>query len=244
MQALYMKDSYCREFEATVKSVSQGKFIVMDQTAFYPNSGGQPYDTGILTRTSDGKVFKVVYVGKFSGDISHEVENPDGSELKEGDKVKGEIDWDRRYKFMRYHTAAHIISGLIHEKTGAMITGNQLGTDKSRIDFSIDDYDAEQIKGFVKEANEKANAGTEVNTSFITREDAEKIENISKLARGLPPGIKEIRIVDIVGIDRQADGGTHVKSTKEIGEIQALKCENKGKSNRRVYFSLENTTQQ
>ena len=238
MQALYMKDSYLKEFEAAVSKVTDGKYVVLDQTAFYPNSGGQPYDTGKLTRISDGAVFTVVYVGKFGEDISHEVTS-EGNELKAGDVVRGEIDWERRYKLMRYHTAAHIISGLIHEKTGALITGNQLDLEKSRIDFSLEDYDPSQFSGFIKEASEKAASGAEVKLIFLTKEEAEKEETLSKLAMGLPPSIKEIRLVEIVGIDRQADGGTHVKNTSEIGEIELVKCDNKGKNNRRVYFRLK-----
>ncbi len=238
MKALYMKDSYLKEFEATVTKVTEGKFVVLDQTAFYPNSGGQPHDTGKMTRLSDGAEFKVVFVGKFGGDISHEVQNVTPAEIREGDVVRCVIDWERRYKLMRSHTASHIISGIINEKTGAMITGNQISLDRTRIDFSLDDYDPAVIGGFIREASEKAAAGAPVEVSFISREDAEKEEGLSKLAKGLPPGIKDIRIVDIVGIDRQADGGTHVKNTSEIGGIEFLKCENKGKSNRRVYFRL------
>jgi len=238
MQALYMQDCYLREFDTVVKSASQGKFVVLEQTAFYPNSGGQPHDTGTLTRHADGKAFKVVYAGKFSGEISHEVENPPGTELRPGDHVHGKIDWDRRHKLMRSHTAAHIISGIIHAKTGAMITGNQLGLDKSRIDFSLEDYDPSKMQDFILEASNKAKEGAQVKISSISREEAEKTEGVSKLAKGLPPGIHEIRIVDIVGIDRQADGGTHVKNTREIGEIGLLRYENKGKNNRRVYFVL------
>jgi misacylated tRNA(Ala) deacylase len=237
MQALYMKDSYLRGFEATVTKVSEGKYVVLDRTAFYPNSGGQPHDTGTLTRTSDGAVFKVVYVGKFGGDISHEVQGG-GHEIREGDVVRGEIDWERRYKFMKSHTASHIISGLINQKTGALITGNQIDLDRTRIDFSLDDYDPSRMEGYIREASEKAARGADVEVSFITREDAEKEEHLSKLAKGLPAGIKEIRIVDIKGIDRQADGGTHVKNTKEIGRIDLVKCENKGRNNRRLYFRL------
>jgi misacylated tRNA(Ala) deacylase len=238
LNALYMDDCYLRDFEAAVKSVSQGKYVVLDRTAFYPNSGGQPNDTGRLTRISDGKVFKVVYAAKFGGEISHEVENPDGAELSPGDKVKGEIDWERRYKLMRSHTAAHIISGIMNQKTGAMITGNQLGLDKSRIDFSLEDYDPSLMDDFIKEASGKAAAGAPVEISTVPREEAEQMEGVSKLAKGLPPAIKEVRIVDIVGIDRQADGGTHVRNTSEIGEIKLVKCENKGKNNRRVYFAI------
>ncbi len=236
MQALYMQDSYLREFEATVKSVSDGRFAVLGRTAFYPASGGQPHDTGTLTRLSDGKVFRVTYVGKFGGEISHEVE-PAG--LEPGDEVKGEIDWDRRYVHMRYHTASHIISGVINQETGALITGNQLGEDRSRIDFSIDDYDPSLLDGFIRKASERAAEGAPVEVSMVTREEAEQMDGISKLAKGLPPGIKQVRIVDIIGIDRQADGGTHVRNTSEIGKIVFLKAENKGKNNRRLYFRLE-----
>ncbi len=239
MKALYMKDSYIREFEATITKVTDGKFVVLDQTAFYPNSGGQPHDTGKMTRLSDGAVFNVVFVGKFGGDISHEIQNVDPAELKQGDAVRCEIDWERRYRFMRSHTASHIISGLINEKTGALITGNQIGLDRTRIDFSLDDYDPNVMSGFIKEAGDKAAKGAPVEVSFISREEAEKTDGLSKLAKGLPSGINEIRIVDIVGIDRQADGGTHVKNTREIGGVEFVKCENKGKSNRRVYFRLE-----
>jgi len=237
-QALYMRDSYLREFEATVKAVSQGKYVVLDRTAFYPNSGGQPNDTGIMTSASDGSAHRVVFVGKFGGEISHEVENPDGSPLSEGDRVRCAIDWDRRHRLMRSHTAAHIISGIIHQSTGALITGNQLDTDKVRIDFSLDDYDPGKIREFISLASARAAEGHVVAVSFITKEEAERTEGLSKLAKGLPKDIEEIRIVDIEGIDRQADGGTHVANTGEIGGIEFLRCENKGKSNRRVYFRI------
>ncbi len=238
MKALYMDDCYLKEFEATVKSVSQGRFVVLDRTAFYPSSGGQPHDTGTLTRGSDGKVFRVVYAGKFSGEISHEVESPKGEELKPGDKVKGRIDWERRYRLMRSHTASHIISGIINEKTGALITGNQLDVDKCRIDFSLENYDPSLLDDFIKEANTLASQGAPIEISTITRKEAEEMEGVSKLAKGLPPGIEEVRIVNIVGIDRQADGGTHVANTSEIGKITFLKADNKGKNNRRLYFRL------
>jgi len=235
MHALYMTDSYLKEFTATVKSAKDGKYVVLDRTAFYPSGGGQPHDTGFMERLADGKRFHVVFTGKFSGEISHEVSEPG---LKEGDEVKGTIDWERRHKLMRYHTAAHIIAGIIHEKTGAMITGNQLDADKSRIDFSIEHYDQELIRKCILEADDKAAGGAEVRMSFITPQEAAKNPNLSRLAKGLPPGIKEIRMVDICGIDCQADGGTHVKNTREIGKIEFLRCENKGKDNRRVYFSI------
>ena len=140
---------------------------------------------------------------------------------------------------MKMHTAAHIISAIIHKKTGAMITGNQLDTEKSRIDFSLDNFNKEKIKEYIEEANNEIKKGHKVETSIISKEEAEKIKNLSKLAKGLPPNLKEIRIVKIGNIDEQADGGTHINSTSEIGEVKLLSVENKGKSNRRLYFSLE-----
>ncbi|RMF05614.1 alanyl-tRNA editing protein [Candidatus Woesearchaeota archaeon] len=233
--ALYMKDSYLKEFEAEVVSVSQDKYVVLDRTAFYPNGGGQPYDTGRLIR-DDGEEFKVVYVGKFDGRISHEVDRPG---LKEGDKVKGVIDWERRYELMRYHTAAHILSGVFHKECGAKITGNQLDIGKGRIDFNLEEFDRERIMEYFEKANRIVEEDRPVLVSFMSRDDALKDPDLFKLAGVLPPAVKELRIVEIKDFDRQADGGTHVRSTKEVGKIVFVKAENKGKKNRRVYFKLE-----
>ncbi|MGC8811993.1 MAG: alanyl-tRNA editing protein AlaX, partial [Candidatus Aenigmatarchaeota archaeon] len=152
--------------------------------------------------------------------------------------VKGKIDWERRYKLMRMHTAAHIISAIINKETQALITGNQLETEKSRIDYSLENFDRALIEDCIRRANEEAKKGLEVKTYFLKREDAEKIPSITKLAKGLP-NLKEFRIVEIVGLDLQADGGTHVKNTKEVGQIKIESMENKGKDNRRIYFSLQ-----
>ena len=236
---LYMNDCYLKEFEAKVSKVSgdgekEGKFIVLDQTAFYPNSGGQPWDEGVITR--DGTEFKVVFVGKFSGEISHEV---DKSGLQVGDKVKCSIDWERRYKLMRMHTAAHIVSGILFHDAGALITGNQLGLDKTRIDFSLENFDREKLEEYIQKANEFVRKDCEIRISEMSREDVEKNPDLMRLAKGLPPGIKVLRMVEITGLDIQPDGGTHVKSTKEVGTIEFLKAENKGKNNRRMYFTLK-----
>jgi len=235
MQALYMEDSYLKEFEADVVSVKDGKFVVLDKTAFYPNSGGQPHDTGMMT-AEDGAQYNVVFTGKFSGQISHEV---DKEGLKQGDKVKCALDWDRRYKLMRMHTAAHLLCSFFHKKAGALITGNQLNIEKSRIDFSLDDFDREKINEYVRDANDVVQKGVEVKTYTLPREEAMKIPDVVKLANALPPSIKELRIVEIEGVDTQADGGTHVKNTSEIGTISLLKAENKGKNNRRIYYKVE-----
>ena len=231
----YFRNSYKKEFEAEIKEVNENK-VILSATYFYPSSGGQPNDTGKMIRTQDRKEFKVIDIKKENNAVIHIL---DSSGLSKGDKVKCIIDWDRRYKLMKMHTAAHIISAIIHKKTGAMITGNQLDVKKSRIDFSLDNFNKEEIQEYIEEANNEIKKGHKVETSIISKEEAEKIKNLSKLAKGLPPSLKEIRIVKIGNIDEQADGGTHVKSTKEIGKIALVSVENKGKSNRRLYFSLE-----
>src|SRR3989344_9127228 len=139
--ALYMNDSYLKEFEAVVESVKDDKFVVLDKTAFYPTGGGQPHDTGMMV--CNGEEYPVVFVGKFSGQISHEVSK---AGLKQGDKVTGRINWERRYKLMRMHTAAHLLSAIFHSKLGALITGNQKDVEKSRMDFDLENFDREKIE--------------------------------------------------------------------------------------------------
>lgn len=234
-EALYLKDSYLKEWETTVLEVNNDKFVVLKETAFYPNGGGQPWDEGLITK-EDGTSFKVVYCGKFNGYISHEVNEPG---LKPGDKVSCKLDWNRRYRLMQMHTAVHILSEVIHKDTNAMITGGQLGIEKSRMDFALEEYDPDKIRGYIDTANKKIEANLPVTVEFLPREEAEKMPAMTKLAKGLSEEIKEIRIVNIGDFDIQADGGTHVKSTSEIGRVKLLKIDNRGKNNRRIYFTLE-----
>jgi misacylated tRNA(Ala) deacylase len=232
-QALYLEDSYLRECDAVVVSVKDGKYVVLDQTIFYPKGGGQPWDTGKIVRSNE--TFNVVYVGKFSGDISHEVDRPS---LKEGDKVHCVLDWEHRYRLMRSHTAAHVFASLLCTGTGALVTGNQLEEDKVRFDFSLEKFDPKILKEYIDRANELFRKDIPVKWYELPREEALKIPGVIKMAEAFPPDIPRLRIVEVVGIDRQADGGTHVKNLKEIGQIKVLKTENKGKQNRRVYFAL------
>lgn len=234
VKALYLDDSYLKEFDAAVESVKDDKYVVLSETAFYPNSGGQLHDTGKFIK--DNEEFNVVYAAKFGDVISHEVDKPG---LKQGDKVKGVIDWDRRYRLMRSHTAAHVLSAIFHKEIGALITGNQLDLEKSRIDFNLENFDREKINDYVVKGNELIDKDLPISVSYISREEALQKPEIAKLAKGLPEGIKEIRIVAIGDFDEQADGGTHVKSLKEVGHLEIVKCENKGKNNRRVYFRLK-----
>jgi misacylated tRNA(Ala) deacylase len=216
-----------------VVSVKDGKYIVLDQTVFYPKGGGQPCDTGKIARGNE--IFQVVYVGKYSGEISHEV---DHAGLKQGENVHCSLDWDRRYQLMRSHTAAHVFASLLCTGTGALVTGNQLEEDKIRFDFSIEKFDPEILGSYVDRANELFRKDIQVKSYELPRNEALKIPGVVKMAEAFPPNIPFLRIVEIVDIDKQADGGTHVRNLKEVGQIRVIKTENKGKQNRRVYFQL------
>ncbi len=232
-KALYLKDSYLRECNARVISVKDGRYIVLDQTIFYPKGGGQPWDTGKIVKGNE--CYNLIYVGKFFGEISHEV---DRVGLKEGDKVHCILNWERRYKLMRSHTAAHTLAALLCKETGALITGNQLEEDKIRFDFNLEEYSPDILGKYVDKTNQLLGKDIPVKWYEIATEEAIRIPNIFKMARASFPDVPKLRIVEIVGIDKQCDGGTHVRNLKEIGRIELLKTENKGKNNRRVYFRL------
>ncbi|MFA6489139.1 MAG: alanyl-tRNA editing protein [Candidatus Micrarchaeia archaeon] len=251
--ALYLRDSYLQTCSSKVISVKDahsapqngsassqgesggGKYVVLDQTVFYPRGGGQPWDTGKLVRISDGKEFSVVAVVKADGAISHEIT---GEGLCEGDSAECKIDWARRHKLMRMHTAGHILSAIMF-RTGIMITGNQIDVDRTRFDFSMENFDKEAFQSLVAQANAAIARNLDVEVTFLPREEAMKIAGAVKLAAALPPDVKELRMVKIGDVDYQADGGTHVKNTSEIGKLVFLGAENKGKSNRRIYYGLE-----
>jgi len=231
--ALYLQDSYLKECNATVVSVKEGKYVVLDQTIFYPRGGGQPWDTGTVIK--EDETYNVVYVGKFSEAISHEV---DHAGLRKEDTVRCVLNWERRYKLMRSHTAAHMFASLLCKGTGALITGNQLEEDKVRFDFSLEKYDREILDTYIHESNALFKKNIPVKWYELPKEEALKIPGVVKMAKALPPDIPKLRIVEIVGLDKQADGGTHVKNLKEVGQIELLKTQNKGKNNRRIYFVL------
>jgi len=234
MQALYMDDSYLKEFSAIVTGIDRNN-IMLDKTAFYPTGGGQPNDIGKIIK--DGQEFDVVKVTKNEGQILHQLNSADS--LNVGDNVTGIIDWERRYKLMRMHTAAHVIDAILYKEANALATGGQLGTDKSRMDFSLEVMDKEMIARSIDAANEIIRKDIEVKTYYLDREEALKIPGIIKLANVMPPNIERLRIVEIPGVDIQADGGTQVKNTSEIGEIVLLSVENRGKSNRRIYYTVK-----
>jgi len=227
---LFWEDAYLREFDATVASVDGDK-VVLDQTAFNPRGGGLVSDTGTL---GGSRVLDAIKAGEDS--IAHVVEQTNA--LGAGTTVHGVLDWDRRHRIMRMHTSAHLLSAVFHKETGALITGNQIEPDKSRIDFSLDDFDRERMLTYCDQANQAIAKNPPVKTYFMKREEALQIPGITKLASVMPPDVKDLRIVEIEGYDTQADGGVHVKNLGEVGKIEPLKFENKGKSNRRLYFTI------
>ncbi len=232
-ERLYWQDSYMKEFTASVVSV-EGIMVELDQTCFFPTGGGEPNDTGKLM--SNVSEFLVLDVSKSGDKILHKVDR-DG--LKAGDTVNGIIDWERRYRLMKMHTASHLLSAIIHKETGALISGGSLDLDKSRIDFNLEVFDREKFSSYITKANELISNGAEVKSYFMKREEAMKIPGIIKLLEVLPPSVDNLRIVEIGNIDIQADGGNHVRQLSELGQIEIVKLENKGKSNRRLYFTLK-----
>lgn len=232
MNSAYLIDCYLKEFETTVKSVND-KFVVLEDTIFYPKSGGQPHDVGTIS--VNGETYNVVFVGQFKGAISHEV---DRIGLKVGDKVSCVVDWNRRYNLMRMHTAAHVLARIIHDETGANTSGNQLDIDKSRIDFNFENYDKEQVLACFDKANELIRNGCVVEKTFMKKEDALKIPGFAGPSPHLMKDISELRVVDIKGLDVQPCGGTHLDNISEIKGVEFVKADNKGASNRRISFKL------
>ncbi|MCF2140894.1 MAG: alanyl-tRNA editing protein [Candidatus Lokiarchaeota archaeon] len=233
-KVLYTEDMYLKEFSAKVEEIQDETQVFLDQTAFYPKSGGVDCDKGVLIRKSDKKEFAVVFTGKSKGRIYHQIAEPG---LKKGDEVIGRLDWKRRHELMRYHTAAHVLSGIFFNEGNVKVTGNDLEIGKGRIDFNFPNFNREIVENFVEKANEIIKQNFPVKITYISREELDNDPSLTKLAMGLPKSITKVRIVDI-GIDKQPDGGCHVKNLGEIGEIQITSIKNKGKNNRRLYFTL------
>ena len=233
---LYLYDSYLNEFEARIQHVAGSK-ITLDQTAFHPRTGGVAYDTGYLA--NENMKYEVVgaEINKDTKEIIHLLEKE--ADLTQGNLIRGILNWERRYRLMRLHTAAHLIAATMYRDYDALITGGQVDPKYAKLDFNLLKTDREVFEAAVEKANKEASKNVQLKIYFLTREEALKRPGVVKLAERMPPKEKELRIVEIPGVDLQADGGPHVKNTKEIGEILLVKIENKGKNKRRIYFSVE-----
>ena len=232
-EKLFWQDQYLKEFEGKVIEI-RGKEVILDKTVFYARSGGQPGDTGEINGI---KVIDTYYDNK--GNIVHLLEKEPNFNV--GDIVKGKIDWERRYKLMRLHTALHILSAVLNNLFGNIkITGSQIYEDKARIDFDLDKLDDESVKKIEEKANEIVNKDLPVYAKFINKEELEKMPQLKRLMdEKRYEKYDVLRVVGIGDIDIQLDGGTHVKFTKEIGRIKIIGKENKGKNNKRLIITIE-----
>lgn len=237
-EKLYLTDSYLRECSAKVvkaEKIDGKNFVALDRTVFYPQGGGQPADTGkIIAR--GGAQYNVLFSKNNGEDVSHEV---DREGLAAGMEVQCSLDWERRYKLMRMHTSAHLMAAIVHKEYGALITGNQLGGQQTRMDFDAPAFTKEKIPEVEAKANEMIARDLPVSIAFEEREKALARPELFRLKDVLPKEIPVLRILSIGDFDVQADGGTHVKSTKEIGAVKIVDMKNKGAENRRIYWELE-----
>ncbi len=230
VRKIYWEDAYVNEFDGKVVRI-EGSKVYLDATAFHPRGGGLVGDSGTLNGI---RVTDTLKEGE--SEICHVVEG-DGT-FTPGDSVHGVIDWDRRYRIMKMHTTAHALSAVFNREAGALITGNQIKPDESRIDFSLENLDRDVMNSYVEMVNEAILRKLPVRTYFLPRAEAVRIPAIVKLAGAAPPDIETFRIVEIEGLDIQADGGVHVRNLGEISRVTPLRFENKGKSNRRLYFTV------
>ena len=227
-------DSYLREFDAKVVEVTP-KGVVLDQTAFYPGGGGQPTDSGVLT---DGAAeWPVRKLSRADGKIVHELE---GDPPAAGASVYGAIDWERRYQLMRTHTALHILCGVVWRDYQAKVTGSDMKPLTARMDFELEQMSADFATEIEELINREVEAGRDVEIGALSREEAfQNPDLIRTKINLLPPGIQEVRTIDIVGLDLQADGGTHVRNTREVGTIKVVGHESKGRINKRLRIAVE-----
>jgi misacylated tRNA(Ala) deacylase len=233
---LYLHDSYQRDFVANIQRVN-GNGVVLDQTIFHPLTGGVSFDTGFIEDCGAKRSVLRVEINRETKEITHIVDNAEG--LRPGDNIKGSITWDRRYRLMRLHTTAHLIAAVMYRYHDARITGGHVDPDQAKMDFNLPRTDREVFEDAVAKANLEVQKKTPLKIYFLNRDEALRIPGVVKLAERMPPEVKDFRIVEIPGIDLQADGGPHVNNTGEIGEISLMKIENKGKTQRRLYFTVK-----
>ncbi len=208
--------------------------VILDRTAFFPTGGGVLGDTGTLA--GEAGAFQVVETVEDEAGVLHRLDRPG---LAAGDAVRGELDWARRYRLMRYHTATHVLTGVMFNDYGVRVTGNQLTPDKGRVDFAFERFDREVLEEGFRRANALVAKALPVRIAFVPAAEARARPELFKLETEFRHDLPELRLVEIAGFDTQADGGCHVATLAEIGRLVLTKTENKGRVNRRVYFVLE-----
>jgi misacylated tRNA(Ala) deacylase len=228
-ELLYLRDAYLREFDATVIAVD-GVSVALDRTAFYPTGGGQPHDTGMIGTAA------VVDVRKDGDDVWHRI---DGPVPAPGDTVHGVVAWDRRHELMRTHTAMHVLCGVIWNEYGVPVTGGNMEPLSARMDFEFGPLPEGFGPRIEELVNAELRADRPIEVSFIPRSVAVLDRDLIRTKVSLvPEHVAEVRVVDIVGLDKQADGGTHVRTTGEVGRFRVVKTESKGKGNKRIRIEV------
>src|SRR5574341_1466785 len=233
---LCQTDSYIQEFTATVVAVDEAKrAVACDRTAFYPGGGGQPPDRGWLL--ADGETLTVTKVARQDGQVWHTL---DGALPAVGTVVHGRLDWDRRYKLMRTHTALHVLCGVVWRGYGALVTGGNMEPLQGRMDFEFEALRRELVQEIEAKVHSEVQQGRDVRVRILPRAEAFQIPDLIRTKINLlPEDIAEVRTVEIVGLDLQADGGTHVANTREVGHIKIVGHESKGKINKRLRIAVE-----
>lgn len=235
-------DAYARHVEARVVALEEagdgGPLVVLDRTVFYPGGGGQPSDRGLLLRTEDGRSWPVTGARKVGGEIVHELA-PDGEPPKLGDRVAVDLDWQRRLALMRTHTALHALCGVVWRDYEALVTGGNMEPGAGRMDFEFERMSGDLVDEIEAKVNDELRAARPVRVNVLPRDEALAIPDLIRTKVNLlPPGIEEIRTIEIVGLDLQADGGTHVANTSEVGAIRVTGYESKGRINKRIRIAL------
>ncbi len=230
-ELLFQTDSYLREFDALVtRALPDEKAVVLDRTAFYPGGGGQPNDLGTLNGQA------VTKVRKMGEDVLHVL---DGDLPAVGASMRGVLDWDRRYRLMRTHTAMHVLCGVVFRDYGALVTGGDMEPLKGRMDFEFERLQKDLVSVIEAAINQEVKNGRDVRVQILPREQAFQIPDLIRTKINLlPEGIQQVRTVEIVGLDLQADGGTHVRNTSEVGHIRVADYKSKGASNKRIYVEV------
>ncbi|MGH2541930.1 MAG: alanyl-tRNA editing protein [Ardenticatenaceae bacterium] len=234
-ELLYQTDSYVREMDARVTGVTE-QGVLLDRTVFYPGGGGQPADTGVL-QDEAGNNYRVTGLKRVEGRLVHVLQGDSRPEM--GSRVQGAVDWERRYSLMRTHTALHILCGVVWRDYGASVTGGQMEPGSGRMDFEFERMQKELVEEIEQKINEEVQAAREVRVQILPREEAFRIPDLIRTKINLlPEGITEVRTVELVGLDLQADGGTHVSNTAEVGRLRVTDYKSKGAINKRIYVEL------